>query len=524
MSRTPTKVCSFGADVIRTMNTSILSDTGFRITTWRDKGLKAYQARYEQDDLRELRDDRVAEVLQAQGFIAPEAPRSVYRVEKLYQALSKYAPGTVSDPHKVFDLEAGFTFARICFCRDRKLEVLQPLTLDEEGVNQLTKNWSGSAGLTALGKRKRDATSTALEKAKRILKQDLAPEPCIAYKRTQFNDKTRLVWGYPYSMTILEGLLAQPLINEMKRGMTPMAFAMPTGVLGAKLRTSAYNKEWAYSMDMSSYDATIAKSLIEYAFWIISTWFDLDQEILDGWKVRDLLDRIQHYFIFTPIVMPDGCCYKGKQHGVPSGSYFTQLVDSIVNCIIAGAISNHFGMRIKRTHTYVLGDDLLMWSNKKVDLDEIAQYAKSELGVIMHGSEKSMRAHFDEPIHFLGRDWYGGVPTLATDEILKRMVYPESFRQYSDDPEKARKQVKLLILSYAAVYREAWMIAQRVYGDSDSNFVGSEKIECDVYCQGVMLEILQERADKLSGLLRFQARYFDRTGNAITTTAQQFWL
>lgn len=272
---------------------NFLSATEFRVTTWRDKELSKYRARYEKDDLRELRDDRVAEVLQAQGFIAPESPRSVYKVEKLYQALSKYAPGMISDPIKTFDLDAGFTFARICFCRDKKLEVLQPLTLDEVGVNTLTKNWSGSAGLTALGKRKRESTTIALEKAKRILKKSLAPEPCIAYKRTQFNDKTRLVWGYPYSMTILEGLLAQPLINEMKRGMTPMAFAMPTGVLGAKLRVSAYNKEWAYSMDMSAYDSTIAQSLIRYAFWIISTWFDMDQEVCDGWKVRDLLDRIQ---------------------------------------------------------------------------------------------------------------------------------------------------------------------------------------------------------------------------------------
>lgn len=487
--------------------------------------MEGYKARMSTDDLRELFDDRVAGVLATQGFIAPIAPRSIYRVEKLYTALNKYAPRNAFNPLRTIDLKAGFAFARTCFMKPKDVDFLKPLPLDESGVQTLTKNWSGSAGLTNFGYSKRESTGPALQKARRILNHELAPEPCVAFKRTQFNDKTRLVWGYPYSMTILEGLLAQPLINEMKKGQTPMAFAMPVGVLGTKLRVSSYNKEWAYSLDMSSFDSSVSSVLIRKAFQILSTWFDPNYLIQPGCTVTELLDRIEHYFIFTPIVMPDGCCYRGKQHGVPSGSYFTQLIDSVVNCIIAGAISSHFHLGIRRRHTFVLGDDLLIWSNHKVSLDAISSFALRTLGIHVHGSEKSALTHFDQPVHFLGREWHGGVPSLDVDSILARMVYPESFRHYSDDPEKARKQVKILLLSYAAVYLDAWKIVLDIYGDCDTNIRSSEQIECDVYEQGVLEDILKERGETLSGYLRFRARYLDlNKDTSITSTALQFWL
>jgi hypothetical protein len=38
-----------------------------------------------------------------------------------------------------------------------------------------------------------------------------------------------------------------------------MAFAITSGALGSKLRVASYHKEFAYSLDMSQFDATLPK-------------------------------------------------------------------------------------------------------------------------------------------------------------------------------------------------------------------------------------------------------------------------
>lgn len=499
--------------------------SGFTVSPWRNKRLVAYCGRMSQDDERVLYDDRVASVLKTQGFTAPERPRSVYRVSKLYEALDKYGP--TNSPRTLASrwLERGFDFAYACFSKESGQGFLHPLPLDSTTVKLITRNPSGSAGLTAFGKKKRDVMDEALMKSRLVLRRERVPEPCVAFKRTQFDDKTRLVWGYPYSMTIIEGLVAYPLLQKFKEGMSPMAFAMPTGVLGCNLRVAAYNRSWAYSLDMSSFDATVSTKLIKMAFNILRTWFDLNEVVDDGWTVRDVFDRIEYYFIHTPIVMPDSNVYKGKVHGVPSGSYFTQMIDSIVNCIICGAISDRFGLQICKRFTFVLGDDMLFWSDKKVSIDQIATFANEQFGVKLHGSEKSNVFKSGQTIHFLGRDWHNGVPDLPIQDILQRMLYPESYRHYSSDPKVAARQVKLLLLSYAAVYRRGWSIVQRCLGDAEDFRLEVESIECEVYDQNTLIEVLQERADHLSGYLRFKMRYFPSfEGGGPTTTGIQFWL
>jgi hypothetical protein len=399
------------------------------------------------------------------------------------------------------------------------------LPFEPSSIVRVTSNPSGSPGLTNYGCTKAESGMRALERGLQTLRGVKAPEPCLAFKRTQFNGKTRLVWGYPYSMTAIEGLLAYPLITNYKRGFSPMAFAITTGNLGTKLRVASYHREWAYSIAMSQVDATISSKLIHQAFSILQTWFNLSEvEPHSGLTTKEVFSLVEKYFITTPIVMPDGNIYCGKSHGVPSGSYFTQMVDSIVNVIIAGAISQHFSLSVDKSEIFVLGDDLLMWSNRRVDLNAIASFANRVFGVKVHGEEKSRIFHYDEPIHFLGREWTNGIPDLSIDEILKRMIYPEKFRVYSKDPEVRRRQVKLLILSYASVYRSAWEIAYNVIcGRDHGTRNGGVTVDSDVYDHE---DTRNANPEHFSGLRRYLMKYgmSGGTERGPTTTAIQFWL
>lgn len=438
---------------------------GFKVRPYRMKRLKPYYDRMSKDDLNQVYDDNIADMLRAQGYAISQSPRSVYRVAKLYEALSGYAPRITHAPQPGKSLTMGIALARRCYAKPHDRHHLRVLPFTPETVVKVTSNPSGSAGVTAYGKSKAESQVRALERGLQTLRGEKQPEPCLGFKRTQFNDKTRLVWGYPYSMTIVEGLVAYSLIQEFKGGTTPMAFAMSTMTLGTKLRVAAYHYKWAYSLDMSQFDATISSQLIHYAFQILRTWYDKDEiEPVSGKTVGEIFNLIEYYFVHTTIVMPDGHIYIGKDHGVPSGSFFTQIVDSIVNTILAGYLSCEFDLHVDKNSILVLGDDLLFWSNRKVSLDELSRVAQAKLGIKLHGSEKSELTRYDQPVRFLGRVWTNGVPDLDEEEIIKRMVWPERFRRYSPDYKTRQREIKLLLLSYASVYRHGWSIASTTLG------------------------------------------------------------
>jgi hypothetical protein len=478
------------------------------------------------DDTHVVFDDHVADVLRAQGYSFEENPRSIYRVEKLYEALSKYAPKTIPAPKPSQDYESGVALARTCFSKPKDQLPLHIMPLTPQTVVDVTSNPSGSPGLTWYGVSKREAQTRALERGLQTIKLEKQPEPCLAFTRTSKGDRTRLIWGYPYSMTVIEGCVAKPLLEMFKGRSTPMAFAMSTCALGTKLVVASYHKRYAYSIDMSQFDATISASLIHKAFCILRTWFNMDEvEPVSGRTVKQFFDLIEKYFIHTTIVMPDGHIYIGKDHGVPSGSYFTQMIDSLVNTIIAGSLSSRFKLHVSRRELFVLGDDLLLWSNRLMSLDTMADYAKSNFHVIMHGSEKSLISKYDEPVHYLGRIWSNGLPSLDVQEIVEKMVYPERHRRYtSDDPERLKREVRMLILSYASVYREGWGIASSLLGADRRNIhCGCANTDVNTFCEGPRFTL---DSDMLSGYVRYRMKYLrDGTPKGdIPITAIQYWL
>lgn len=495
----------------------------FTIRPYRSKRLREYCTRMSQNKEAVIYDDNVADMLKAQGFVWTESPRSIYKVDLLYKALSRFAPGKVGPPQRSSFLYAGKTLARICFSRPKDVPFLDILPMTPKTVVDVTSNPGGSAGLTAYGCTKHEAMTRALERGLQTLDGSKVPEPCLAFARTQFNDKTRLVWGYPYSMTLIEGLLAKPLIELFKGWNTPMAFGLTSMALGTKLRTAAYHKRWAYSIDMSSYDASLSAHLIHEAFKILKTWFDQSQvEPVSGKTVAEIFEIIEHYFIHTPIVMPDSRLYLGKRHGVPSGSFFTQIIDSICNVIIAGTISARFNLHVSKREIFVLGDDLLFWTDRDIDLSKIARFASATFGVEFNPT-KSSKFKYDEKIHYLGRDWDRGIPSLDESEILKRMVFPERYRKYAEDPADRRRQVRMLILSYACVYWGAWSIANKLYGSNVWYRMGGASIDIGTYCRdGQNLELDPELK---TGLERYLDKYVRvKIHGDIPNTGMQFWL
>lgn len=498
-------------------------EVGFDRKPWRmpskTEAVQRYVGNMGRDNLTALYDKYVAQQLRIRGYTWEEKPRSIYRVSKLYEALQQYSP---ANDHAVAfndEVKHGISLAYAAFARRSDEPQLHVLPATEETAHLVTSNPGGSAGVTNFGCKKRDSIDVALWRLREILKGQRACEPCQAFKRTQFNDKTRLVWGFPYSQTLIEGLLAHTLNQRFQCSRTPMAYGLKSGVIGTRLRVSSYRNKYAYSIDYSQYDSSIARSLIHVAFDILRTWFNLDEvEPITGATVSRIFEVIEGYFIFTPIIMPDMYLYRGKNHGVPSGSYFTQIVDSIVNVIIAGAQSYHFKLNVGLEDLMVLGDDQLFWSNHGVELNKIAYYVQRVFQVKAHGEEKSCIYHYDEPVHFLGRDWTDGVPGRDINEVIQLMVYPETFRKYSPDPEVRDRQVKLLFLSYAAVYCNVDSLIRQLF-NLTGNRLGSDLMDLEVYWGDDDLPDIPDEA--LSGLQRYIRKYVHSEGNSEPTVS---WL
>jgi hypothetical protein len=232
--------------------------------------------------------------------------------------------------------------------------------------------------------------------------------------------KTRLVWGYPLEMTILEAIFARPLIDHFSDGTeSPMAIGKRRWKLGVGLLDIA-NTGVKHSLDFSKFDASVHPKLINLAFRILKTNFpNMSRDEEAAW------DAIVNYFIHTTILMPDGNIYQ-KHSGIPSGSYFTQLVGSVVNFILINYITIlQLGFVPSRGMLMVLGDDSVFSAPKALNLQQAAAEFERAFGMKL-SVEKSIIT-FEPTPHFLGHYWKDGYVHKPLWECLRALCYHERY-------------------------------------------------------------------------------------------------
>lgn len=421
-----------------TSSKSLLVDRG----PFRRVALKSYMSQMSNPNPKGVFDDNVAEILEQQGFTWEEYPRSIYDPQQLYAALDRYATDWSQFEELDASLTYGFRKAFKIFSKLQGEKTLSPLT-DSEVVTKALK-LSKSSGLPLMTDKSKSLTYS-FDRELQIRLGHKSPNPCVAYKRTQQGNKTRLVWGYPLEMTIMEARFARPLIERFKRHSTPMAFAMSKMELGAKLHCYFKGRPGrTVCLDYSKYDSTLSASMIRQAFRILATWFSEEERESLGWNI------IVEYFVSTPIVMPNGHLYVGKRHGVPSGSYFTQMVDSICNVALCYALQHACGVRFNDRSLYVLGDDVIVQVTSPVELSRWAAKLSS-WGLILHDDDKT---RVDE-LHFLGAVWDMGKPDAPIDELVNKACFPETYRDYQGKPDSGARSV---LRSYAANYLSGYRL------------------------------------------------------------------
>ena len=349
------------------------------------------------------------------------------------------------------------------FAKPQGISKVEPLSLDEVRDHLKLEK---SAGTISPGRSKGKAIRSILSRAEKIVKGEKAPLPCLAavrvsLKRRELEDKSiewyaepRLVWAYSGDMTAVEGKFAIQLIEIFKRMKTPMAIGYSTADLGCVVdsRVLATGEE-VYGTDYSKYDSTIPAKVIRYCFDVLETWFDLsDPDARRAWEI------IREYFIYTPIVMHDGCLYTGKNHGIPSGSYFTQIIGSMVNTVIMGTISSKFGLKLTGLNFLCLGDDVLFSAYKGLDLVAVSDFCLQTFGILIHTIKSVVGIPF-----FLGRGWWNTQPFAnEVADLVRSATLPERYRKYEGDNYSEKKRDACgVLLSYYTNYNNANVILPR---------------------------------------------------------------
>nr|UBY12866.1 RdRp [Picobirnavirus sp.] len=153
-------------------------------------------------------------------------------------------------------------------------------------------------------------------------------DPCILFTRTQESMKTRNVWGYPMVDTLIEATYYFALLGFQKSQTWRAAIVSPEQVdksITAIIDKATKDALSIVSIDFSSYDASISPNLSTEAFRYVKSLFQT--------VYHDTIDLMCKRFYSVGIVTPDGVMK--SSHGVPSGSTFTNEIDSIVQYLIA---------------------------------------------------------------------------------------------------------------------------------------------------------------------------------------------
>jgi hypothetical protein len=194
------------------------------------------------------------------------------------------------------------------------------------------------------------------------------------------------------------------------------------------------------SLDYSSFDQSLSDWLIEDAFSLL----------FDAFMTRDarICDIIVNDFIHKAFVSGDGVIYSDK--GVPSGSMFTQIIDSICNILM---IKTYLLSKGLKGHMIVMGDDNLLYTDKAVDKEDISSYLRLNFGTSVNPSKTDSGTRMDSP-KFLSREWRKDGQWRHPNVLLSRMLYPERWRDYKSGNADPIEVFYAYILTYPVGMRE----------------------------------------------------------------------
>ncbi len=324
--------------------------------------------------------------------------------------LSKIGPRSIAVPWKERkgSLEAYFKGknAKSVGIEPEKSGALRPTTIQAAARKAIP---SSNSGLPFM-RRKKAVLSDAVSRFEYLV----GKYPCVLFTRTSEQKKTRNVWGYPIADTLAESAFVNAYLTYEKEQNWRVALKGPdatdVAVLDALRRKSEGEK--VICVDFEAFDASVSPELIGQAFSLMAEEFQ--------GTYHEAIELLCHRFQTIPIYTPSG--EMSGVHGVPSGSSFTNTIDSLAQLVASG-------MRTTDISKFVQGDDGIYIVPEKDEKGLFDSFKTRGLG-LNEGKTKvfgSTEAIYLQRYYSLN-DYAGGVYSIA--RALNRIKYLETFTDF----------------------------------------------------------------------------------------------
>uniref|UniRef100_A0AAU8MLX1 RNA-dependent RNA polymerase n=1 Tax=Allium deltapartitivirus 2 TaxID=3231923 RepID=A0AAU8MLX1_9VIRU len=246
--------------------------------------------------------------------------------------------------------------------------------------------------------------------------------PDVGYTRTQLTDltektKVRGVWGRCFHYILLEGTAARPLLENFIRCKTFFHIGDdPVISVPRVLSEVSQNCKWLFALDWSAFDSSVSRFEINTAFKLLK-----ERILFPNEETELTYEFCRLLFIHKKLAAPDGHIY-WIHKGIPSGSYYTSIIGSIINRL---RVEYLWRLKFNRgpKMCYTQGDDSLIGDDELFLPEEMAQLV-APLGWTIN-PDKTEYSTSPEFVTFLGRTSRGGSNIRDLKRCLRLLVYPE---------------------------------------------------------------------------------------------------
>ena len=180
------------------------------------------------------------------------------------------------------------------------------------------------------------------------------------------------------------------------------------------------------SIDYSKYDQSIPAWLIHDAFDLIRAAFKNDK-YFDEELFKIVRNDFIHKVFLDPTLGP-----VESHKGVPSGSMFTQIIDTLANILMIETYMRSVG--VDDFEMMIMGDDNLIYLGEDVNTEAMESYLLRNFGIKMN-SKKVKEGSYEDYPEFLSRTWTPEGVDRDLKEIIAKMCWSERFRDYRRNPD-----------------------------------------------------------------------------------------